>query len=185
MINKKVDSSVLNKVRFFIPAFHVNAHKNKCIEDYHPKNCPSIGVIDGETVERMWSQLAVFSFTTRNMSQGNRKEQLEDAITALRERTVLRMSSNLRLKANRALRSLNNSTMLLKDDQIMKVMSDIWTQIWTLRVNMNAHIGIGFDWIHTSGYCDGIYFLFRKPTKNRKNLWYLFCFSLGTSWAWT
>jgi hypothetical protein len=106
-MKNKVDSLTLSKIVFFIPAFHINAHKESCLVKYHPRNVPSMGDIDGESVERMWSQLASYSCTTRNMSAGNRREQLADAIQEIRTQTVCRLAKYLASKMRKSQRILN------------------------------------------------------------------------------
>jgi hypothetical protein len=91
----RVDNDVHARIKFFIPVFHINAHKADCLSLYHPKNNSSLGELDGETVERLWSQLNVFSHTTRNMCKANRIEQLEDAVTYLRNNILSRMLRTL------------------------------------------------------------------------------------------
>ena len=102
-----VDSSSLQRVRFFVPAFHVNAHRGDCLKLFHPKYDLSLGDVDGETVERFWSQLAVFSKTVRNMSKSNRIEQLEDAITSIRRKILSRLPAALKAKVNKCNRVLD------------------------------------------------------------------------------
>lgn len=97
-MKSKVPKEILEKVQFFIPVFLINAHRNSCVSQFHPRNDPSIGEIDGETVERVWSQLAIFSHTTRNMPKGNRTETLEDAFQALRDRVKKGLMGSLRQK---------------------------------------------------------------------------------------
>ena len=94
---------------FYIPSFHINAHQQACIDKFHPQNDVTLGDIDGEAVERVWSQLASFSFTTRNMSSMNRKEQLEDAFKEIQRKVRERLAKNLfakRKKNERQLRFL-------------------------------------------------------------------------------
>jgi hypothetical protein len=102
-----IDALVIERVRFFVPAFHANAHRGDCLRVFHPKNDPSLGDVDGEAVERFWSQLAVFSKTIRNMSKSNRSEQLEDAITNIRRRVVNRLPAALKAKVNKCKKVLD------------------------------------------------------------------------------
>lgn len=108
-LQKKVHKDTLEKMRVFIPVFHINAHRASCIALYHPRNDASLGDVDGEAVERMWSQLSVFSHTSRNMSSGNRRELLEDAIAEIRQKTKTNLLKNLNSK-------------IRKNDQILNVM---------------------------------------------------------------
>ena len=96
----------MKKVNFYIPAFHINAHKQSCVDEYHPRNVCSLGDIDGEAVERIWSQLSVFSHTTRNMSAANRREALEDAVTDLQSKVKASLIKNLQKKLKETKKTL-------------------------------------------------------------------------------
>ena len=66
---------------FLIPKFHVYAHGMSCLKEYHPASIKGAGHTDGETCERAWSYLGRFARITREMSSGNRFDQLSDAKT--------------------------------------------------------------------------------------------------------
>ena len=63
-------------------------------------NNPSLGSVDGECVERIWSRLRDYTVSTRNMSSAHRDEQLEDAILFWRLRSESTLVSRL-IKAYR------------------------------------------------------------------------------------
>lgn len=105
-MKSEINLATLEKVRFFIPTFHINAHRQACLDHFHPKNEPTLGDIDGEAVERFWSQLSIFSHTTRNMSSANRKEQLEDAILEIRRKSRERILKVLFSKFKKTQRML-------------------------------------------------------------------------------
>ena len=107
MLNKVNDTEDLKKVSFFIPSFHINAHKSECVARFHPSNQTSLGLLDGEAVERLWSQLVSFSYTTRNMGKGVRKEQLEDCFVGIQRKIYWRLPCTLLSKRTRLQRQLN------------------------------------------------------------------------------
>jgi hypothetical protein len=73
---------------FFIPIFHVQAHGGNCLRLYHPRRAPDLGLVDGECCERAFAYMGKFSYTTRNMSPQNRRDQLESSLLFLRERSL-------------------------------------------------------------------------------------------------
>jgi hypothetical protein len=88
-------------VIFLIPSFHVNAHVMKCVTTMHPKLFPSVGTIDGEDLERIWSQLGNFSYIVRNMTVQGRRHQLEDALLDQRRRRIKALRPRLIKKKKR------------------------------------------------------------------------------------
>ncbi len=68
---------------FLIPKFHVHAHGTSCLKQYHPTSIQGSGQTDGETCERAWSYLGRFARISREMTAGNRFDQLSDAKKAL------------------------------------------------------------------------------------------------------
>jgi hypothetical protein len=65
---------------FYIPSFHINAHRADCFFSLHPDFSPDVGYVDGEDVERLWSQLGNLSSIVRQSSKASRFEQLEDSL---------------------------------------------------------------------------------------------------------
>lgn len=87
-INKSESSLFKSKSRFdwCISIFHAYAHSMKCQIKYHPRICSSIGLTDGESLERLWSYLGRFALTTKYMSSSHRLDILELAINNISNR---------------------------------------------------------------------------------------------------
>ncbi|CAB4482642.1 unnamed protein product [Rhizophagus irregularis] len=81
-INKSESALFQFKSRFdwCISIFHAFAHSMKCQLKYHPRICSSIGLTDGESLERLWSYLGRFALTTKYMRPSHRLDILELAI---------------------------------------------------------------------------------------------------------
>ncbi|GBC40564.2 hypothetical protein GLOIN_2v1886648 [Rhizophagus irregularis DAOM 181602=DAOM 197198] len=69
-----------SRFNWCVSIFHAYAHSMKCQLNYHPRACNSIGLTDGESLERLWSYLGRFSSTTRYMRPHHRLDILEKGI---------------------------------------------------------------------------------------------------------
>lgn len=48
-------------MKFLVPKFHVYAHGGGCLRRMHPGVNTGCGMTEGETSERQWSYLGLFS----------------------------------------------------------------------------------------------------------------------------
>jgi hypothetical protein len=67
-------------VQCALPVWHAGSHEEACQSTNSLSYKPGVGRTDGEGVERMWSVLNPAAFHTKDMSQGNRVDTLEDKI---------------------------------------------------------------------------------------------------------
>jgi hypothetical protein len=67
----------------------------KCQLKYHPRIHPSIGLTDGENLERLWSYLGRFAVTTKYMRPSHRLDILELAIQNISERMIFGLGEQL------------------------------------------------------------------------------------------
>ena len=63
--------------KFPNPAY---AHTSSCQKVYHPRTVESIGLTDGESLERLWSYLGKFVNITKYMKSNHRLDILEMAL---------------------------------------------------------------------------------------------------------
>jgi hypothetical protein len=67
-------------VQCALPVWHAGSHEEACQSTNSLSYKPGVGRTDGEGVERTWSVLNPAAFHTKDMSQGNRVDTLEDKI---------------------------------------------------------------------------------------------------------
>ncbi|KAF8170461.1 hypothetical protein K438DRAFT_1729650 [Mycena galopus ATCC 62051] len=67
-------------VQCALPVWHAGSHEEVCQSANSLSYKPGVGRSDGEGVERTWSVLNPAAFHTKDMSQGNRVDTLEDKI---------------------------------------------------------------------------------------------------------
>jgi len=89
-VNKKESALFEFKSRFdwCISIFHAYAHSAKCQIKYHPRNCSTIGLTDGESLERLWAYLGRFASTTKYMRSSHRLDIIELAIQNISNRMI-------------------------------------------------------------------------------------------------
>jgi len=61
-----------------IPKFHLRAHKLQCQSNFSFNYQPGVGRTDGEGVERDWAGMNAAASSTKEMSEGNRHDALDD-----------------------------------------------------------------------------------------------------------
>ena len=64
------------------------AHSVKCQIKYHPRNCSTIRLTDGKSLERLWAYLGRFASTTKYMRSSHRIDILEFAIQNISDRMI-------------------------------------------------------------------------------------------------
>lgn len=65
------------EVRYAIPKYHFNAHKEKDHNKYSLNLMKGVGRTDGEEIERNWSRHDGTASSTREMGPGSREDTLE------------------------------------------------------------------------------------------------------------
>ena len=66
------------ELRYVIPKYHFNAHKEKDHNRYSLNLVAGVGRTDGEEIERNWSRHDGTAGSTREMAPGSRHDTLED-----------------------------------------------------------------------------------------------------------
>ena len=77
-----------------VSIFHAYAHTSKCQQKYHPRIIKSLGLTDGESVERLWSYLGKFANTTKHMKSGHRLDIIGMALEHLYQKSVEKLGMN-------------------------------------------------------------------------------------------
>lgn len=63
---------------FFIPKFHISAHRAECNLNFSFNLAKWVGRTDGEAVERGWAAVNPFASSTKEMGPGSRHDFLDD-----------------------------------------------------------------------------------------------------------
>jgi len=89
-ISKPNNPLYLHRDRFkwAVTIFHAYAHTPSCQKIYHPRTIESIGLTDGETLERLWSYLGRFVNTTKHMRSNHRLDILEMALEYIYQKSI-------------------------------------------------------------------------------------------------
>jgi hypothetical protein len=77
-----------------VSIFHAYAHTSKCQQKYHPRVIKSVGLTDGESLERLWSYLGKFAKTTKHMKSGHRLDIIETALEFLYQKSIEKLGLN-------------------------------------------------------------------------------------------
>ncbi|CAB5368131.1 unnamed protein product [Rhizophagus irregularis] len=78
-----------------VSIFHAYAHTSKCQQKYHPRVIKSVGLTDGESLERLWSYLGKFAKTTKYMKFGHRLDIIGTALEFHYQKSVEKLANNL------------------------------------------------------------------------------------------
>lgn len=70
--------SVTSKITFVVPAFHLEAHIDKCKTAFSPRLTKNIARTDFECIERGWSFLNGAASAMKEMRPGHRRDVLDD-----------------------------------------------------------------------------------------------------------
>ncbi|KAF7296857.1 CxC2 domain-containing protein [Mycena indigotica] len=68
------------RIEFALPVWHAAAHEETCQATYSLNYAVGVGRTDGEGIERTWAVLNPISFATKEMSQGNRHDTIDDKV---------------------------------------------------------------------------------------------------------
>ncbi|RDX40751.1 hypothetical protein OH76DRAFT_1459407 [Lentinus brumalis] len=78
-----------------IPMFHIQAHRERCRSVFSPYLLPLLGRLNGEGVERGWSQVNHAASATTQMGPGSREDTLNDIFGDQNHQKVTRMPALL------------------------------------------------------------------------------------------
>jgi len=95
-ISKPSNPLYLYKDRFkwAVSIFHAYAHTPSCQKNYHPRTIESIGLTDGESLERLWSYLGKFVNITKYMKSNHRLDILEMALEHIYQKSIQKLGIN-------------------------------------------------------------------------------------------
>ncbi|CAD6982383.1 unnamed protein product [Tilletia controversa] len=89
------------QISWAVPIFHVYGHTYTCQMRYNPRNIEGFGLTDGEGMERVWSGLSNLIPTTRSMSRGERRFNLEQRCDHLAVERRINMFKSLKARRKR------------------------------------------------------------------------------------
>lgn len=75
--NLQLSQTVANII-FVVPAFHLEAHVDKCKALFSPRYTRGVGQTEFESIERVWSVLNGAASSTKEMRPGHRRDTLDD-----------------------------------------------------------------------------------------------------------
>ena len=82
-------SSVLKKITFLVPKFHLEAHTTKCHAPYSFNYAVGVARTDGEVVERNWSLLNGIARSLSQMTPGGRSDTMDAFCNSLNWRKTI------------------------------------------------------------------------------------------------
>ena len=65
-------------IYYGVGSFHISGHIPQCFPRYSPQFMPSVGIVDGEVLETLWSTLNEVSPSAQTASLAARTELLDD-----------------------------------------------------------------------------------------------------------
>lgn len=74
----RLPNTVANNVLFVVPAFHLEAHIDRCKAHFSPRHLPGLGRTEFECIERNWPGLNGTAASTKEMRPGHRRDVLDD-----------------------------------------------------------------------------------------------------------
>ena len=81
-------------MKWAVSIFHAYAHTSNCQKIYHPRTIESVGLTDGETLERLWSYLGKFVNITKYMKSNHRLDILEMALEYAYQKLIKKLGIN-------------------------------------------------------------------------------------------
>ncbi|CAB5213016.1 unnamed protein product [Rhizophagus irregularis] len=97
-----------DRFKWAVSIFHAYAHTPSCQKIYHPRTIESIGLTDGESLERLWSYLGKFVNITKYMKSNHRLDILGMALEHIYQKLIKKLANNL-------LKRFRNAQMVEKD----------------------------------------------------------------------
>ncbi|KAL9938622.1 hypothetical protein V8E36_002341, partial [Tilletia maclaganii] len=98
-----------------VSIFHVYGHDSDCQVKYSPRRCPGFGWTDGESLERLWSNLRDLVSLTHPMSQVNRRQTLSVRLEKIARENRENLMATLRKRLSTTLGLLDTETKALED----------------------------------------------------------------------
>ena len=80
-----------DRFKWAVSIFHSYAHTSSCQKVYHPRTVESIGLTDGESLERLWSYLGKFVNITKYMKSNHRLDILEMALDYICQKSIKKL----------------------------------------------------------------------------------------------
>ncbi|TFK59258.1 hypothetical protein BDN72DRAFT_873066 [Pluteus cervinus] len=120
---------------FFIPKWHIAAHRASCQTDYSFYWSPYVGRTDGEAPERGWAAMNSVASSTKEMGPGSRRDTLDDFFGDYNWRKVIAIADALFAKVKDAVpeRAEHVSCFVELCDSIAESAPDL-IQTWTTMV---------------------------------------------------
>jgi hypothetical protein len=84
-----------DRFKWAVSIFHAYAHTSSCQKVYHPRTVESVGLTDGESLERLWSYLGKFVNITKYMKSNHRLDILEMALEYIYQKSIKKLGINL------------------------------------------------------------------------------------------
>ncbi|GBE84371.1 hypothetical protein SCP_0603500 [Sparassis crispa] len=109
---------------FLIPKFHINAHQKSCQDNYSFHHTLHVGEMDGEGVERPYSDSNLYSSSTKEIGPGSRCNFLDDAFTDYNWRKVCGMPTLFLVKIKAALPEHNKQVLAFAELNDAMVLED-------------------------------------------------------------
>ncbi|OBZ77742.1 hypothetical protein A0H81_02190 [Grifola frondosa] len=97
----------LHDVQWFIPKFHLPAHRDFCRANYSFNLGRHVGRTDGEAVERGWASSNPYASSTKEMGPGSRRDLLDDVFGDHNWRKVTQLPVTLLAKIKEAVELRN------------------------------------------------------------------------------
>ncbi|MBA3789597.1 hypothetical protein H0X32_04430 [Patescibacteria group bacterium] len=88
---KRLATEMFERCEFIIPSFHIYAHRFACQVAYHQRTIPSSGLAEGESCERVWSQIRHLVVPNRYSSPAVRRRSLTNVFLAIGDRKKAQM----------------------------------------------------------------------------------------------
>lgn len=88
-----------DRFKWAVSIFHAYAHTPSCQKIYHPRTIESIGLTDGESLERLWSYLGKFVNITKYMKSNHRLDILGMALEHVYQKLIKNLGKSFMLFA--------------------------------------------------------------------------------------
>ncbi|TFK74082.1 hypothetical protein BDN72DRAFT_914121 [Pluteus cervinus] len=130
-----VSLNLRHDFNFFIPKWHIAAHRASCQTDYSFYWSPYVGRTDGEAPERGWAAMNSIASSTKEMGPGSRRDTLDDFFGDYNWRKVIAVADALLVKVKDAVpeRAEHVSCFVELCDSIADSSPDL-IQTWTAMV---------------------------------------------------
>ncbi|KAM6489955.1 hypothetical protein JOM56_014538 [Amanita muscaria] len=124
-----------------IGLFHVHAHKDECFFRFASSFIPGVGIVAGEILESLWSNLNAISPTVRTVTLAHRAEMLDDHATDSNHRKLVGMALYLCSRHAEAVETAGYTTQYYAD--LSGTIPPLSLQAWETEIlaaeEMRAH----------------------------------------------